>query len=328
MEPDEPENFAHLDASELRKDSVRIVEALVNSEADVQLAWLEDEYVDSRTVVSLYHAMLCEGIDASSVGDSFVRILVHDALLLAKEAPELFDGTLLPIARLLGQQPPHPETRAESHRTVCELVTEIWAAYLQDVVQARPAPPDLKMSTLAARDCSCGDCRQINSFLADQNPSTRYVFRGSERRRRHVKTELRAVHGNALSLKTENTGTPHALVINKILDHLYRDERQAWEARVRKAKQQLRQCPHLIQGSILGPSFFTALPRDAMEQILAEFIVPPAAIELPAPAPLTDANPMLDSGNATSAGPAKRSASDELVDPTERKRLVGSEGME
>jgi hypothetical protein len=66
-----------------------------------------------------------------------------------------------------------------------------------------------------------------------------------------------------------------------------------------------------------------------MQQILGEFIVPPAAIELPAPAPPADANLMLISGDAKSAGgPAKRQASDELVDPTERKRLVGSEGLE
>jgi hypothetical protein len=327
MMPDESEHFAYSDQSELQKDGVRIVEALVNSGANVQLAWLEDDdYVDSRTVVSLYHAMLREGIGASSVGDSFMRILVHDALLLAKEAPELFDGTLLPIARLLGQQPPHPETRPESYRTVCELVTEIWAAYLRDVVQERPAPPDLKMSTLAVRDCSCGDCRGINSFLADQK--IRYTFRGSERRRQHLKTELRAVHGNALSCKTEKTGTPYALVIHKVLDHLYRDERWAWDVRVRDAKKQLRQCPHLIQGGILGPSFLAASPQNAMEQILGGLIVSPAAIELPAPAPPTDTDPMLDSDNATSAGLAKRQASDELVDPTERKRLMGSEGLE
>jgi len=65
-----------------------------------------------------------------------------------------------------------------------------------------------------------------------------------------------------------------------------------------------------------------------MQQILGEFNVSPAAIELPAPAPPTDTNLVLDSDNATSAGPAKRQASDELVDLTERKRLMGSEDLE
>jgi hypothetical protein len=329
MIPEESEDFGGFDSVELRKGGLRIVKALVDSEENLQIPWLgNDHYLDSRTVVSLYHAMVGEDTDSANVRERFLRIFVHDALALAKKDPDLFDEPLLPIARLLADYPPNPESRPESYRTVCELITEIWTGYLQDVVQARPPTPDLTMSSLEVRNCSCGDCRQINSFLTDQNPSTSYRFVGSERRRRHLETELLAVHGRALICKTEKTGNTHDLMTRKALDLLHREDTQEWDTRVRGAKTQLRQCPNLVK--LLSGSFYAALPQDSIEKVLGDYVVKQAAIEQAPPS--NDTSLTAASGDAatavTTTGIAKRKAGDDLVDPTERKRVVGSEGME
>lgn len=330
-DPEEPKNLNGLDASELRKDSFRILEAMVNSEADVQSACLEEdddemlteEHVDPELAVLLYNAMVDEDTISPSVRDSFLRILVQDALRLSKEAPDLFDAVLLPIADELAKHPPHPETHAESYRNVCQLVTEIWTSYLRDVIQARPSPPNLVMRTSEINKCSCGDCRLVKSYLEDQTPSTRYVFRGSEKRRRHLEKELLNSHGRAISCKTEKTGNPHALVINKQADLQHTEARQAWDRKASKLMRQLRELPLLFRARILGPSFFTALPGDSMEKILGDLAPSPAAIEPAAQAPEpTDTSLKPISGNAKSTATAKRKADDDLVDPTERKRPV------
>ena len=146
IDPEEPANLDGLDASELRKDAFQIVQALVDSEPNVRSAWLKKEYsemhtedsMDLEAVVSLYNVMLNEPTTPPSVRDSFLRILVQDALRLSKRHSDLFYEILLPIAHDLAERPPHPVTHVDSYRNVCELVTEIWTANLRDVVKARP----------------------------------------------------------------------------------------------------------------------------------------------------------------------------------------------
>jgi hypothetical protein len=118
------------------------------------------------------------------------------------------------------------------------------------------------------------------------------------------------------------------------LDLLHREDLQEWDTRVLGAKKQLRQCPNLVK--LLGGSFYAALQQSSMEKVLGDYIVPQAAIEQ-APPP-TDTSLMAVPGDGTatgdaasrvtSTGIAKRKAGDDLINPRERKRVAGLEGME
>jgi hypothetical protein len=108
MVPEESEDFAGFDTSELRKDGPRIVKALVDSEDNLQIPCLEDDYyTDSQTVVSLYHAMVGEETDSANVREKLLRIFVHDYWLRRLRNSSMIFSYQLRVCWLTTHQTPN-----------------------------------------------------------------------------------------------------------------------------------------------------------------------------------------------------------------------------
>jgi hypothetical protein len=314
---------------------------LIDNEADVQVVRLKESQPESRfgypyfgssylldsrgkkkvvervvsgaVVVQLYIAMTNTNAESPSVRDSFLSMVVHRLLDAAKQTPSLLPDQLVPLARLLAVT--HPITQAESSQTIRTLATEIWASYLRDVVQACPSRPNLIMSPL--RDSSI-EAQEVNRFLANPTQS-RYEFRAAEKKRRHMESAIRRTHGEGASFNTLSTGRPYALVITKRPEIPYNKKLKEWNERASQARIALSKCPQLLEEKVLDPSLFTVLPEASMREILRDFIGPSAVLQYPVTkqaAQPTNAALTPITGNASSAVPAKRKASDEIVDLT------------
>jgi hypothetical protein len=311
-----------LDASQLRKDSSQIVQALIDNEADVQVVRFTkyhyrentvDRMVGRAKVAELYIAMNKLDPESPSLRDSFLSMIVHKMMGASKEAPSLLPDQLIPLARLLALT--HPTTQAESSQKIRKLVTEIWTSYLRDVVQACPPPPNFAMSPLGG---SCSDSQEVNRFLADPTQS-RYEFRAAEKKRRHMQYDVERTHGEAVTCDTLRTKRPFALVIIKRPDIPYNKKLKEWNERASQARLAISKCLQLLQQKMLDSSFFTVLPEASMRVILQDFFGPSAVLQYPVTMQALQSNnaaltPI--SGNASSAVPTKRKASDDVVDLT------------
>jgi hypothetical protein len=335
-----------LDASQLREGISQVVKGLIDKEADIQVVRLTDSrpesypgytrlgrpyfgtdflmdfhgkkntvdrIVNRSLVVQLYIAMSKMELGTPSVRDSFLSMIVHKMMDLSKSDSDLIPHHLVPFAKLLAAALTHPATQPGSHHTICQLITEIWKSYLREVVQARPTPPSLAMSPI--RGIS-NEINQVNRFLADPT-RTRFEFRANKNIRESMESDVRMVHHEAVLCETPRTGSPHVLVITKRPDFPYKRKLQGWNAVASEATQHLRQCPQLIENRILDPSFFTTLPEESMRFVLTPWFQPGAALGYQGQAPQsTNVIPTPIPGNASSAVPAKRKASDEIVDLT------------
>lgn len=251
--------------------------------------------------------------ETPSVRDSFLSMIVHKMMNLSKSGSDLIPHHLIPFAKLLAAALTHPATQPRSHHTISQLITEIWKSYLREVVQARPTPPSLAMSPI--RGIS-NEINQVNRFLADPT-RTRFESRANKNIRESMESDVRMANHEAVLCETLRTGSPHVLVITKRPDFPYKRKVQGWNAVASEATQHLRQCPQLIENRILDPSLFTILPEESMRFVLTPWLQPGAALGYQAQAPQsTNAilAPIL--GNGSSAVPAKRKASDEIVDLT------------
>jgi hypothetical protein len=320
-----------IDPLRMRKDGFRIIKALVD-EPYVQTADMMDyhgemrpmNYIGSGYVAQVYSYMDTYSRCAESPPDrdAFLRKMVHRSLPMAKRSPSLFRYQLLPLARHLADVLPDPETHTESHRNVCSLATEIWTAYLRDIVQARPPTPNLALAPL--RDyCKCDDCKQVNQFLQDPTQYS-YVFRAGKERRSHIESELWLMHGQATPYETLKEGYPHALVINKELDFVHEMELHEWNDKAKEAQEALEECPNLVVGKMFDASLLTVLPEDSMRIILGDYFSVLVLLKAPEYAmqalPPTGSTLTPVSGDTSTTTSAKRKASDDGADMTEPKR--------
>jgi hypothetical protein len=319
-----------IDPSRLRKDGLQIIKALVD-ESYVQTADMMEyegemrpmHYVSPNYVAKLYSYMnvYSEYAESPPDRDSFLRKMVHRSLPMAKRSPSLFQFQLLPLTHHLASLLPNPDTQPESHRNVCKLVTEIWTSYLLEIVQARPATASLALAPLN-RHCNFDDCKQVNQFLQDSTQS-RSEFRASAERRKHMETELRLVHGEAVSCHTIKTGKPHALDVIKQMDLVHGMELEAWNDRAKEAKEAFVECPKLVLGKVLESSFLTVLPEDSMRAIFGNSFDLLAAPANQTQAPQSTGTALTPvSGNAsTTTTSAERKASDDGADMAQRQRI-------
>jgi hypothetical protein len=324
-----------VDPSRMRKDGFRIIKALVD-EQRVQTTDMMDHagemrpihYVSPNYVAQVYSYMdtYSSYADSPPDRDSFLRKMVHRSLPMAKKSPSLFQCQLLPLAQYLADDQhlglPGPETHTESHRNVCNLVTEIWTAYLRDIVQARPPTPNFALAPLRD-DCNCDDCKLVNQFLEDPTQYS-YVFRAGKERRSHIESKLRLVHGEATPFETLKEGNPHALVINKEIDFELGMELENWNDRAKEAKDALEECPNLVVGKMFDASLLTVLREDSMRIILGDYFSLLVLLKAPEyamqPLPPTGSALTPVSGNASTTTSAKRKASNDEADMTEPKR--------
>jgi len=306
-----------LDASQLRQDSTQIVQAIIDNEADVQVARLMhddvDRIVNRQAVVLLFIHMSKEYTKSPSLRDSFLQIVVHKLLGLSKVDSDLIPQHLVPLAKLLAAALTHPATRPESYQMIRQLITEIWKLYLRDVVQARSPPPTLVMSPI--RGIS-KEINEVNRFLADPT-RVRYELRANKNERESMESDFRMAHGEAVLCETVRTGSPHRLVITKRPDFPYKREVHVWNAGASEATRLLLQCPQLVENKILDPSFFTVLPEESMRFVLKPWFKPSAALGYQVQAPQSNnASIALNHRIASNAVLAKRKASDDIVDLT------------
>ena len=318
----EDQTSSDLDVLQLRKNSAEIVKALIANEADVQAVRFTDadipiarlskfgsmkkvveRSVTRQALVGLYISMSEMDTDFR---DSVLHMFVHKLFGVSKEVPSLFPNELLPLTGLLAAALAHPGIKAESRPAVCKLMTVVWITYLQDVVQARPPPPHLVFGPLK---CDCAESEEINRFLADPTKS-RYEFRAVESKRSHIDYDVLLAHANTVTCDTKwARRKPHALVITKRPDIVHSQKLQEWHGRATEARDALAGCPQLVQDKVLEPPFYTVLPEDSMRTMIGNL-----SVGYPAQSIDTALTPV--SGNASSTVPAKRKASDDVVDLT------------
>ncbi|WP_448189638.1 2OG-Fe(II) oxygenase [Azospirillum sp. sgz301742] len=126
--------------------------------------------------------------------------------LLAWPATYDLDGVLVPAAiQLVGSAATRYLPAVERLRTAC-------VAHLRARI-AEPLEPPQDWGRTSVLACSCPQCREISSFLADPIQKT-WVFKAAEPQRSHVEATIRRA-GSDLDVATDRRGRPYSLVAIK-----------------------------------------------------------------------------------------------------------------